>query len=388
MLGIPIKVRMPKLDFELVIWRLIGAGRSRLPVFARSKRKAHRERLSIEQIISDIGDGLQGRELLEDSRDDYSSSETGNPFSYPPTLDPAFIQSQQSKIPSDSGHVSRWNKDRVQVPHALDDFETTLHSVEMFCQVIESGKSVARCSALKFAANPALDVEQTVVKKLDPYVRKMYIAWKETVYNPRHGIEQDSEHKKFVLPKLNWRKCVEPVSDEARVRSKFFSLAEAVDVVFGHRGATLENAMWLQIKKSRIMLLVLIVRKILMLEKSRRLNQAPKMPGLSLTQAADLQTIRRVVAQADENLNREMTRFLKNASTEGLPGDVHSKRELGEFLKKVNRLNESLDFLRGHAQYLESRCLKTYRFTKEAQPKGTDLDEIKPEKTMSRTESI
>ncbi|KAL4943423.1 hypothetical protein BDV06DRAFT_189977 [Aspergillus oleicola] len=268
--------------------------------------------------------------------------------------------------PMNSNGSSKWDKPRLDVPTEYDDLKGTLFKVQHLCEAIEQGRSIGRFSALKFAANPIADAERSVCVKLDPHVRRMYFAWKYTVYNPRHGLEQGPNAEEyrgdvFKLPNMNWRDNVAPVPTGLEARAKFISLAEAVDVVFGYRGATLEHAMWIKKHKPRIMLLVVIVRKILFLERHRRLDQAPKMPGLKREEAADVQTIRRVVAQANANLSRELTNYLEAVHKD--PAEAGETIHLGDLLQRVNELNGSLTFLQDHAKQLENKCMKDYHFT-------------------------
>ncbi|KAL4964891.1 uncharacterized protein BDV14DRAFT_63973 [Aspergillus stella-maris] len=262
-------------------------------------------------------------------------------------------------------------KPHLDVPTELDDIKATLLKLRRLREIIEHGKSIGWFTALRFAATPGLNAEQSVIDKLHPPPRRWYFAWKYKVYNPRHGFGPNGEGhdhgKKIILPAMNWRDNVAPVPSDPDSRSKFAGLAEAVDVVYGHSGATLENAMWLRAHDLRIFHLIVAVKKILYLERYRRLDQAPAMPGLNREEAADVQTIRRVVAQTNANVNRELMKYLQWVYKDPRevykdPQEEDETVDLGDLLKWVNEVNECLTVLKDHSTRLENKCMKDYHF--------------------------
>ncbi|KAL4949615.1 hypothetical protein BDW69DRAFT_173964 [Aspergillus filifer] len=320
-----------------------------------------------DQILANINLELNGYEETFDPGETTPSVPRQMPRNIEPLPDfnaPSKLQLQKSPI-NDKDTSSPSTKPRFDVPTELDDIKETLFKLRHLCDVIELGRSIGRFSSLRFAARPGLNAERSVLAQTDQFARKIYLRWKYTVYNPRNGfgVGPNGEGYKgdvFNLPRMNWRDNVAPVPTGPNIRAKFAHLAEAVDVVFGYRGATLENAMWLKTHNTGTFVLAGIVRKILFLERHRRLNQAPVMPGLDRDEAADVQTIRRVVAQANANMSRELTNYLQALHRD--PEEAGETAYLEDLLRRVNEVNKCLTFLKDHATQLENKCMQDYHF--------------------------
>jgi hypothetical protein len=84
-----------------------------------------------------------------------------------------------------------------------------------------------------------------------------------------------------------------------------------MDIVFGHQGATPENAVWLTYNMAPPLPLIKAVTNISNMERHLEENRSrnASLQGLSEMEIAEMETARRVVAAAERNLNRESERL-------------------------------------------------------------------------------
>ncbi|OJJ67939.1 hypothetical protein ASPBRDRAFT_33785 [Aspergillus brasiliensis CBS 101740] len=204
----------------------------------------------------------------------------------------------------------------LPVPTESDDLATTCMKLEELAKTVEQGNSLALFTGLKLATYPAKsDLESMAMSQLTPEELWMYETWKEMkmiqdteIKGGRYSGEED--HNGMQLPYFNWEQNVAPVPQGAQSMKKFTQRAAAMDVVFGHRGATPENASWLTSHMVFMLPLVKAVTKVTNLKKNLKNNHRSRHTrGLTDMEAAEVETARKLVVIANKNQSREMEKI-------------------------------------------------------------------------------
>ncbi|OOF92788.1 hypothetical protein ASPCADRAFT_210054 [Aspergillus carbonarius ITEM 5010] len=144
----------------------------------------------------------------------------------------------------------------------------------------------------------------------------MYEAWKK-MRAMQDTLEGDGEiqhvqdnQRVMRLPEFDWDENVAPVPQGAQSLKKFTQRAEAMDIIFDHQGATPENASWLTANMVFALPLVKAVTKVTNIGKHmENMNNDRHTRGLTDMEAAEVDTVRKLVAIADKNTNREMAKI-------------------------------------------------------------------------------
>ncbi|RAL02060.1 uncharacterized protein BO80DRAFT_423974 [Aspergillus ibericus CBS 121593] len=215
----------------------------------------------------------------------------------------------------------------LPVPTDTDDLETTCTKLEELAKVVEQGNSLALFTGLKLATQRTRDPESVAKAQLTPDELMMYESWKAMRMRQTtrqsdgdgngngNGIHDDDNNQNgqseiMQLPDFNWAENVAPVPQGAQSLKKFTRRAEAMDVVFGHEGATPENASWLTSNMIFMLPLVKAVTKVCNIGKHLENTSGDRhMRGLTDMEAAEVETVRRLVAIAGKNRTREMEKI-------------------------------------------------------------------------------
>ncbi|KAL3452910.1 hypothetical protein BJX65DRAFT_157348 [Aspergillus insuetus] len=217
----------------------------------------------------------------------------------------------------------------LPIPEDGDDLETTVGKVSCLAQVVDQGDSLALWTGMKLAPKELQDAESIATLQMTIEERHIYEAWKEwatarkskypatttptTVAGNSSTISQGASTSQgwFRLPDFNWDWNVCSVPEGAQSLKKFTQRAAAMDIVFGHQGATPENTVWLTYNMALLLPLVKAVTKISNMERHFQENRSKNasLQGLSEMEIAEMETARRVVAAAERNLNRESERL-------------------------------------------------------------------------------
>ncbi|PYI05317.1 hypothetical protein BO78DRAFT_371390 [Aspergillus sclerotiicarbonarius CBS 121057] len=205
----------------------------------------------------------------------------------------------------------------LPVPTETDDLEATFTKLEELAKVVKQGNSLALFTGLKLATQKARDPESVAKAQLTPHELMMYEAWKNmrTIQDTRQDDGGDCKHDQdsrpvMNLPDFNWEENVAPVPQGAQSLKKFTRRAEAMDVVFGHQGATPENASWLTSNMISILPLIKAVTKVCNIGKHlENSNSDRHTRDLTEMEAAEVETVRKLVAIAGKNRNREMAKI-------------------------------------------------------------------------------
>ncbi|KAL4778042.1 hypothetical protein BJX76DRAFT_167766 [Aspergillus varians] len=255
---------------------------------------------------------------------------------------------EQSETPMEPANPKSPSKTSrtLPVPTKLDSLELTMRRVEALSEVVRQRDSIALRTGRWLA--PDLTRDALIAKEIMTQLEyETFIAWREQIYNTRHGISASAHQARngddighrFVLPEFKWDEFVAPLAQKKTESARklnlaiFTSHAAAMDIVFGHHGATPENAAWLEANMPQIWTLVTAVNKITKLDVAFRVHALPHMQGLNNIEAVELQTMHRIVARAD----------------------ITIKEEMSKLQSKVERLNRSLAIIRTRIDDLESK---------------------------------
>ncbi|KAL2844761.1 hypothetical protein BJY01DRAFT_214785 [Aspergillus pseudoustus] len=284
---------------------------------------------AVDQPETTDKDSISTQEKDEEVKEpgDLSSSTSLAPFppDEPLQIDPVNLMSL-----SQTFHI-------LPTPEDGDDLETTVNKVSSLAEVVQQGNSLALWTGMKLAPETAQDAESIAKTQMTVDERRSYEVWKEwaasrnndptattttaadttttvgnaSISSPSNEGTRTSQTR-FRLPAFNWEANIAPVPQGAQSSKKFAQRAAAMDIVFGHQGATPENAAWLTYNLVPILPLVKAVTKISNMERHFRENKnknTSSVQGLSGVEAAEMETARRIVAAAERNMNRELERL-------------------------------------------------------------------------------
>lgn len=176
------------------------------------------------------------------------------------------------------------------VPEPADDLETTARKLEVLANVVNEGNSLALFTGLKLAQPK--DAESLAKSQMTSVELGSYADWKSKT-EPVHSF--DWENNKTPLP-----------STSAQSLKKFTRRAAAMDVIWGHEGATPEHASWLTFNMTSLLPLVKAVSRVLAVQKQ---YQNDPLAHLSPMEIAEIETARSVVYVAERNKERELQRI-------------------------------------------------------------------------------
>ncbi|KAL2812234.1 hypothetical protein BDW59DRAFT_155339 [Aspergillus cavernicola] len=215
----------------------------------------------------------------------------------------------------------------LPVPTDDDDLMTTVIKMRDLADVVRQRDSLASWTGMKLESTPQ-DVETDAIELMHPTERMMYGAWKEkcsnagtigNVNDEDEGKDKDKQ-KGFRVPEFDWVANVAPIPGGPKSVKKFAQRAAAMDIVFGHQGATPENAAWLTFNMLTLLPLVTAVNKVSNMTRHSREHGNSRVRGVCALGEAEMQTVQGIVAAAEKNLNREMRRFraMKNEILESV----------------------------------------------------------------------
>ncbi|PYI20690.1 hypothetical protein BO86DRAFT_389303 [Aspergillus japonicus CBS 114.51] len=229
----------------------------------------------------------------------------------------------------DPAQLSRLGRDMrfLPVPVATDNLEETLKKLQDLTEVATQGNSLALFTGLELVALPTRDPEKLAKEQMSPKEVLLYEAWKARKPNP--NVEES------LLLSFDWTANVAPVPQGAHSLKKLTKRAAAMDVIFDHHDATPENAAWLTSRMPQTLPLVKAVAKVSNCKQSLEQQRQAHFRGLTDMEAAEVETIRKIVAVAEVNTNRELERMRRLA---------RSIRESASIIKsRAEALQESRD---------------------------------------------
>ncbi|KAL3460764.1 hypothetical protein BJX64DRAFT_174569 [Aspergillus heterothallicus] len=257
-----------------------------------------------------------------------SSSLTSSSSAEPLQIDPVNLMSL-----SQTFHI-------LPTPEDGDDLQQTADKLHQLAEVVKQGNSLALWTGMKLAPQSLQDAESIVKAQMTVYEREVYEAWKEWSVTSRGEGEPSTtaaaaapssattdagdaslsdrvsgspRPRGFQLPDFDWQANVTPIPQGAQSLKKFTQRAVAMDIVFGHQGATPENAAWLTFNMVPFLPIIKAVTKISNMERhfqeNRIKSKNASAQGLSDVEAAEIETARRIVAAAERNVNRELERL-------------------------------------------------------------------------------
>jgi hypothetical protein len=218
--------------------------------------------------------------------------------------------------PTDLRHLGE-NLKLLPVPSVNDDLETTAKKMRALAQVVSDGNSLALFTGLQMASQHSRDPESIAVSQMTPDERWMYEAWQKSRKRRKrkNPDDQDSEEAptrgRVPAVDFDWVKNVAPVPDGAQSLKKFTERAAAMDIVWDHQGATPENAAWLTFNLPAALPLVKAVSRVRNAEKHRQNSRDSSMRGLTDMEAAEVETVRKIVSLAERNRTRELEKIRK-----------------------------------------------------------------------------
>ncbi|RHZ60801.1 uncharacterized protein CDV56_105819 [Aspergillus thermomutatus] len=218
--------------------------------------------------------------------------------------------------PADLKHLGE-NLKILPVPSVDDDLETTAKKMGALAKVVSDGNSLALFTGLQLASQHLRDPESIAVSQMTPDERMQYEAWQRarkgrTRKNTGVQASEETSNRGQKIPHdFDWVQNVAPVPDGAQSLKKFTQRAAAMDIIWDHQGATPENASWLTFNQPAILPLVKAVCRVRTAEKHRQNNRDPSIRGLTDMEAAEVETVRKIVSLAERNRTRELEKIRK-----------------------------------------------------------------------------
>ncbi|KAE8354804.1 hypothetical protein BDV28DRAFT_130175 [Aspergillus coremiiformis] len=206
----------------------------------------------------------------------------------------------------------------LPVPADTDDLETTSRKMQDLAKIVEEGNSLALWTGLKLASkNNFRDPEILAKAQMTTSELELYERW-ERLQNIRNDVDDSHNHtdnsKPLIIPEFNWNENTAPVPTGALSVRKFTQRAAAMDIVWGHQGATPEHASWLTFNMPSMLPLIKAINKISNIQKHIQ-DTDPLAGRLTDMEVAEIETVRRVVAVAEGNRIRELERIRKLAKS-------------------------------------------------------------------------
>ncbi|PLN83317.1 hypothetical protein BDW42DRAFT_67560 [Aspergillus taichungensis] len=193
----------------------------------------------------------------------------------------------------------------ISVPDDGEDLETTAQKMEGLAKVVRDGNSLALYTGLKMAPPQPQSPEELAVATMTPQEQMMYNAWKANRKSDQSSRDPSTPQ---VPQAFDWDANVAPVPTGAHSRKKFAQRAAAMDLVWGHKGATPEHAAWLTFHMPGGLPLVKAVAKIANITKHME-EHDPQSRRLGDKEAVELETIRQIITVAERNRSRELERI-------------------------------------------------------------------------------
>ncbi|EAW11629.1 uncharacterized protein ACLA_093280 [Aspergillus clavatus NRRL 1] len=228
----------------------------------------------------------------------------------------------------------------IPVPSVVDDLETTAKKMEALAKVVGDGNSLALWTGLKLASAHPRDPESIAKSQMTPPEIELYEAWQraksrraENKLNSEVSQKAPETEEMGCPAPFDWQKNVHPVPQGAQSLKKFTQRAQAMDIIWEHQGAMPEHASWLTFKCPEALPLVKAVCRVQNAEEHYRNNQDPHTRGLTDMEAAEVETVRKIVSIAERNKTREL-----------------------EKIRKLTRsINEAAAVLKARVQWLEDK---------------------------------
>ncbi|KAB8221852.1 hypothetical protein BDV33DRAFT_229942 [Aspergillus novoparasiticus] len=206
----------------------------------------------------------------------------------------------------------------LPVPTDTDDLETTLRKMQDLARVVERGNSLALWTGLKLASHSKRrDLESSARAQMTESEWELYERWKGMQDTRNDGDEhnnQTEQQKPLNIPEFNWDENKAPVPTGANSVRKFTQRAAVMDMIWGHQGATPEHASWLTFNMPVMLPLIKAITKVSNIQKHIQ-DTDPLAGKLTDMEAAEIETVRRIVAIAEGNRLRELERIRKLAKS-------------------------------------------------------------------------
>ena len=181
----------------------------------------------------------------------------------------------------------------LPMPQASDDLQAVAAKIEKLSAIVEQGRSLAVATGYAGAKHQQRDPREIARAAMTPAEREQYSAWEK-------GVK---------MPAFDWAANRKPVEGGPEAQKRFRDRAAALNVIWGVEGATPENAAWLVANLPYAIPLVTAVVRVRRAEK----DLVGGTKELDAVEMAEIQTARKIVAVAMENLNQAFAE-VKNLS--------------------------------------------------------------------------
>ncbi|AXU24204.1 hypothetical protein [Trichoderma harzianum bipartite mycovirus 1] len=215
----------------------------------------------------------------------------------------------------------------LPIPEMGDSFEELQRKLRALAHVVEQGRSVAVATGYKAAAQQERDPREIARMAMTPVEIMQLDAWETGA----------------ALPKMDWGKDQgEPPQGDAS-RATALRRAAALNRLYKTDKATVENSTYFVKNYSPLIPLLTAVTKIIGAQR----DLVGGMEELDEMQMAEIQTIGKIVATAQTNINRiqeEVRRLLRdiNYSNSVLLARSHALKELiPKYKKKKDPVNDA-----------------------------------------------
>ncbi|QNC69630.1 hypothetical protein [Corynespora cassiicola bipartite mycovirus 1] len=218
----------------------------------------------------------------------------------------------------------------LPMPEPTDDLDTSARKLRELARVVTSGKSLAVATGYQHAAHETRDPEALARMSMTPSELEQFDAWK----------------KGLAMPPFDWSANRKAVPTGAQSQLRFERRAKAMDIIWGHEGATAENASWLTSNMSYAIPLVVAVARMHAAERELRGGQEE----LTEYELAEVQTTHKVVAIAMDNMNQvyrrlnEIARDINHSKEIIQAREHHIKAKIPKYKKRQDPINRERTF--------------------------------------------
>ncbi|ROT35154.1 hypothetical protein SODALDRAFT_329332 [Sodiomyces alkalinus F11] len=186
----------------------------------------------------------------------------------------------------------------LPLPESVDSLEVTVTKMKDLARVVEQGKSLAIYTGYR------RDPVQIAKMAMTPFEKKQYEAWVA-------GAE---------MAAIDWEGNKKDVPRDVLSQVRFSEYAAAMDEIWGHEGATPENAAWLASEMTHALPLLSAISKVSktctdLASSTRDLDEM------------EVKTAHTAVAVAMDNMTRVFTAMRKMSATVNRSKDILQARE-------------------------------------------------------------
>ncbi|KAI1007649.1 hypothetical protein K3495_g580 [Podosphaera aphanis] len=212
----------------------------------------------------------------------------------------------------------------LYAPEPSDSLETVNYKINYLADAVKQGHSLAIRTGFSKAANPGCDPTSIARSSMDCEEAQQYDSW-------RAG--------KIKLPHVDWKVSRRAIIGGAKSQNRFEKRAAAMREIYRESNIDAENAFWFTTEHTYALPLVKAIARIHGAQRNLLGGQFT-LTGMEL---AEVQTARKIVATAMENLNR-VSRSINAASKVIQARELVIKSKIATGQKRKEPTNDPVNF--------------------------------------------